>query len=100
MKKILDLRNFDFLQKLLAPGLTILQKMTNFKIYFFLHFFLLIFFLNILKSTPIEFSHRKWKKIMDLRNFDFLQKLLCPGLKILRKMTNFIISTFLHFFRE
>src|SRR6056300_603457 len=66
--------------------------MTNFIIYFFLHFFLLIIFLNTLNSTPIELSHRKWKKILDLRNFDFLQKFLCPGLMILRKMTNFIIS--------
>src|SRR6056300_908861 len=72
--------------------------MTNFIIYFFLHFFLLIIFLNTLNSTPIELSHRKWKKILDLRNFDFLQKFLCPGLMILRKMTNSIISTFLHFF--
>jgi hypothetical protein len=30
MEKILELRNFDFMQKLLAPGLTILEKMTNF----------------------------------------------------------------------
>src|SRR6056300_1422039 len=57
-----------------------------------------LFFMNNLPKRPSFVSDRgksqKMEKIFDLRNFDFLQKFLCPGLMILQKMTNFIISTF------